>query len=43
MTSFIESILEIHLGYTVICVCTGVGFFFLRKVDKGEIVLGSGR
>ena len=36
MTVFIDSILERHLGYASLFVCVGVGFLFLKRVDRGE-------
>jgi len=37
MTLFFNSLKESQLGYTAIFACIGLGFLFLRRVDKGEV------
>jgi hypothetical protein len=37
MTVFFNSLKESHLGYGAIFACIGLGFLFLRKVDRGEV------
>lgn len=37
MTIFFNSLKESQLGYSAIFACIGLGFLFLRKVDKGEV------
>lgn len=36
MTIFYNSLQESHLGYSAIFACIGIGFLFLRKVDKDQ-------
>ena len=36
MTVFVDSILESNLGYASLFICVGVGFLFLKRVDRGE-------
>lgn len=37
MTLFYASLQESHLGYAAIFACVGLGFLFLRRIDKGDV------